>query len=96
MTCWMSSSTIRRSTCRWRSCPATCSSCTTTRSCTRERLRELAEPDRHRHLLRLWLAPASARPLPEIFAPRYGSVAPGERGGIVDQGNEAEVPLEAE
>ncbi len=28
------------------------------------------EPERHRHLLRLWLAPAAARPLPEIFAPR--------------------------
>ena len=54
------------------------------------------EPERHRHLLRLWLAPASARPLPEIFAPRYGSVAPGERGGIVVSGSKPKVPLEAE
>jgi hypothetical protein len=54
------------------------------------------EPGRHRHLLRLWLAPASARPLPEIFAPRYGSVAPGERGGIVVRGTTPRVPLEAE
>jgi hypothetical protein len=54
------------------------------------------EPERHRHLLRLWLAPASARPLPEIFAPRYGSVAPGERGGIVVSGTKPKVPLEAE
>ena len=54
------------------------------------------EPARHRHLLRLWLAPASARPLPEIFAPRYGSSAPGERGGIVVRGTTPRVPLEAE
>jgi len=54
------------------------------------------EPERHRHLLRLWLAPAAARPLPEIFAPRYGSVAPGGRGGIVVSGTKLKVPLEAE
>lgn len=54
------------------------------------------EPERHRHLLRLWLAPASARPLPEIFAPRYGSSAPGVRGGIVVSGTTPRVPLEAE
>ena len=54
------------------------------------------EPERARHLLRLWLAPASARPLPEIFAPRYGSVTPGERGGIVVRGTTPKVPLEAE
>jgi len=54
------------------------------------------EPARHRHLLRLWLAPAAARPLPEIFAPRYGSVTPGERGGIVVSGTKLKVPLEAE
>ncbi|MGH8766445.1 MAG: TauD/TfdA family dioxygenase, partial [Burkholderiales bacterium] len=44
------------------------------------------EPARHRHLLRLWLAPRGGRLLPEIFAPRYGSVVPGERGGIVVSG----------
>jgi len=54
------------------------------------------EPERHRHLLRLWLAPVSARPLPPVFASRYGSVAPGERGGIVVSGAKAKVPLEAE
>jgi hypothetical protein len=54
------------------------------------------EPERHRHLLRLWLAPPGARPLPEIFAPRYGSVKPGERGGIVVPGTTLKVPLEAE
>lgn len=40
------------------------------------------EPERQRHLLRLWLAPADARPLPEVFAQRFGSVVPGERGGV--------------
>ncbi len=54
------------------------------------------EPGRHRHLLRLWLAPAGARALPEVFVPRYGSVTPGERGGIVVRGTTPGVPLEAE
>ncbi|MFN0301346.1 MAG: TauD/TfdA family dioxygenase [Burkholderiales bacterium] len=54
------------------------------------------EPERHRHLLRLWLAPAAARPLPDVFAPRYGSVVSGERGGIVVKGTVPRVPLEAE
>jgi len=38
------------------------------------------QPERRRHLLRLWLAPESARPLPEAFAQRYGALAPGRRG----------------
>ena len=54
------------------------------------------EPERHRHLLRLWLAPPAARPLPEVFAPRYGSVTPGNRGGIVVPGTTFKVVLEAE
>lgn len=41
------------------------------------------EPGRHRHLLRLWLAPKGGRPLPPAFAQRYGSLTPGDRGGIV-------------
>jgi hypothetical protein len=53
------------------------------------------EPERHRHLLRLWLAPPQARPLPEVFAPRYGGVRQGERGGIVVKGTRLTVPLEA-
>ena len=54
------------------------------------------EPERHRHLLRLWIAPPEARPLPEVFAPRYGSVVPGDRGGIFLEGTQLKVPLEAE
>jgi hypothetical protein len=42
------------------------------------------------------MAPPQARPLPEVFAPRYGSVTPGARGGIVVAGTRLRVPLEAE
>jgi hypothetical protein len=44
------------------------------------------EPARKRHLLRLWLAPATARPLPPVFAQRYGNVVPGYRGGVPSAG----------
>jgi hypothetical protein len=40
------------------------------------------DPRRKRHLLRLWMVPTEARPLPAVFAERYGSVTPGDRGGI--------------
>jgi hypothetical protein len=53
------------------------------------------EPERHRHLLRLWMAPLEARPLPAVFAPRYGSVTPGDRGGIVVPGTKLSVSLVA-
>jgi hypothetical protein len=45
-----------------------------------------SESDRKRHLLRLWLAPVNARPLPEVYAERYGSITPGDRGGVVVPG----------
>jgi hypothetical protein len=51
------------------------------------------EPARRRHLLRLWLAPPGARPLPDVFAQRYGSVAPGQRGGVGVAGDTAVMPL---
>ena len=35
-----------------------------------------------RHLLRLWLAIPGDRPLPDIFASRFGSTEIGNRGGI--------------
>ena len=35
-----------------------------------------------RHLLRAWIAPPHARPLPDVFAERFGSVTPGVRGGV--------------
>jgi hypothetical protein len=43
------------------------------------------EPARKRHLLRLWLAPRRARPLPAVFAERFGSVVPGDRGGVISR-----------
>jgi hypothetical protein len=53
------------------------------------------EPERRRHLLRLWLAADKARPLPPVFAQRYGSVAIGDRGGIIVHGTKLHAPLEA-
>jgi hypothetical protein len=53
------------------------------------------ESERKRHLLRLWLAPIKARPLPPVFAERYGSIVPGDRGGIVVPGTRYFVPWEA-
>ena len=51
------------------------------------------EPERKRHLLRLWLAPPSARPLPQVFAERFGSIVPGDRGGVVPRRREPAVIL---
>jgi hypothetical protein len=51
------------------------------------------EPDRKRHLLRLWLAPRGARPLPPVYAERFGSVVPGDRGGIIVEGTRLTAPL---
>ncbi len=49
---------------------------------------------RRRHLLRLWLAIPGARPLPDIYAQRYGSTTIGDRGGIVVPGAKLNAPLE--
>ena len=43
------------------------------------------EREKRRHLLRLWLAPRGARDLPPAYAQRYGSIEPGNRGGIITQ-----------
>ena len=56
---------------------------------------DFAEPDRKRHLLRLWVAPPNARPLPEVFVERFGSVTPGDRGGITVKGSKATIPFDA-
>ena len=52
------------------------------------------EPERKRHLLRLWLAAPGARPLPPVFAPRYGSTTIGDRGGIICEKTRLHAPLE--
>ena len=41
------------------------------------------EPERRRHLLRLWLSVPGDRPLPDCFAERFGTTVIGDRGGIV-------------
>ncbi len=41
------------------------------------------ELEKRRHLLRLWLAPRGARELPPAYTQRYGSIEPGNRGGII-------------
>lgn len=53
------------------------------------------EPERKRHLLRLWLAAPGARALPPAYAERYGSVEIGNRGGIICKGTRLHAPLEA-
>jgi hypothetical protein len=52
------------------------------------------EPERKRHLLRLWLAAPGARPLPEAYAARYGSTTIGDRGGIICEKTQLHAPLE--
>lgn len=51
------------------------------------------EPENKRHLLRLWLSPAEARPLPPVFEQRFGSVEPGRRGGIILPATRLVAPL---
>jgi hypothetical protein len=51
------------------------------------------EVERKRHLLRLWLAPPNARPLPPVFAECYGNITIGDRGGIVCEGTRLHAPL---
>jgi hypothetical protein len=50
--------------------------------------------ERKRHLLRLWLCPPDARPLPPVFAEVYGGIAVGDRGGIICPGTRLHAPLE--
>jgi hypothetical protein len=51
------------------------------------------EPERKRHLLRLWLSPPNARPLPPVFAECYGDITIGDRGGIICKGTRLHAPL---
>ena len=52
------------------------------------------EPERRRHLLRLWLSIPGDRPLPQCFEQRYGCIEPGNRGGIITEGTRLNVPLD--
>jgi len=52
------------------------------------------ESKRKRHLLRLWLAPPEARPLPPVFAERFGTITPGDRGGVPAKAGRQIAPLD--
>jgi hypothetical protein len=52
------------------------------------------EPERKRHLLRLWLAAPNGRPLDPTLAQRFGIVEIGNRGGIHCPGARLHAPLE--
>jgi hypothetical protein len=52
------------------------------------------EPERKRHLLRLWVAPTGARGLPEVYSQRFGSIMPGERGGVNVPGSKGTIVFE--
>ena len=53
-----------------------------------------SDPAKKRHLLRLWLSSPEARPLPAVFAQRYGTVEPGVRGGVMHTDAALNAPLE--
>ncbi len=40
------------------------------------------DPERPRHLIRTWMSVPEDRPLHPVFAERFASVTPGERGGV--------------
>ena len=61
---------------------------------SRSAYEDWAEPERKRHLLRLWLCPPDARPLPPVFAECYGTTKIGDRGGIVCKDTRLHAPLE--
>ena len=60
----------------------------------REAFIDWPEPDQRRHLLRLWLSMKGDRPLPQCFETRYGSIEPGNRGGIVTAQTQLHAPLD--
>jgi hypothetical protein len=65
---------------------------------SRTAFEEFPEPERKRHLLRLWLGTPNGRPLSPAYANRYGDLKPGARpaGGIIVPGTVFKAPLEAE
>jgi len=54
---------------------------------------DFPEPERKRHLLRLWLAPPGARRLPEVYTERFGSITPGDRGGVTVKNSKATITV---
>lgn len=52
------------------------------------------EADKRRHLLRLWLSTPDDRELPKVFAQRLGTIEVGNRGGVMVEGTEMQVPID--
>ena len=52
------------------------------------------DPQKRRHLMRLWLSIKGDRPLPECFKERYGSIEIGNRGGIITKETKLHAPLD--
>lgn len=52
------------------------------------------DPEKRRHLLRLWLCLPGDRALPPCFAERYGRIEIGDRGGIITPGTKLNAPLD--
>ena len=52
------------------------------------------DPDKRRHLLRLWLSIEGDRELPDCFTQRYGTIEVGNRGGIITEGTRLHAPLD--
>jgi hypothetical protein len=55
-----------------------------------------SEPERKRHLLRLWLCPPDGRPLPHWYAGRWDSIEIGDRGGLYVADMTLKTPLHFE
>jgi hypothetical protein len=60
---------------------------------SRSAYEDWTDTERKRHLLRLWLAPPGARPLPPVFAECYGRTTVGDRGGIICKDTKLHAPL---
>ncbi len=52
------------------------------------------EPERRRHLLRLWMTLPGDRALPACFVDRYGTTTIGDRGGVMAGLEKQEYPLD--
>ena len=57
--------------------------------------RDWPDPDKRRHLMRLWLSIDGDRPLPDCFTERYGSIEIGNRGGIITKETKLHAPIDA-
>ncbi len=53
-----------------------------------------SETEKRRHLFRLWLSIPGDRQLPDCFEQRYGSIEPGNRGGIITKHTKLHAPLD--